>query len=92
MKPFLIAILGLFLITSCSSKEERLLTIKVKTMGSYYQVKVYSKRDPVEMKVDIDKFFELFNNIYSTYIPESELSKINTLILILRMKDKNISI
>jgi thiamine biosynthesis lipoprotein len=77
MKIF-ISFITLFILISCSSNEEKLLTIKGDTMGSYYQVKVYSKKDPVKMKADIDKFLELFNNIYSTYIPTSELSKINT--------------
>jgi thiamine biosynthesis lipoprotein len=74
----LIIIMSLFLILGCSSKQEELLTVKGKTMGSYYQVKVYSKKDPVALKKDIDKFLVLFNNVYSTYIPSSELSKINT--------------
>lgn len=78
MKSIIAVIMCLIIMIGCSSKQEELLTIKGETMGSFYQVKVYSKKDPVELKVDIDKFLVLFNNVYSTYIPASELSKINT--------------
>jgi len=47
-------------------------------MGTYYKVKAYGSAENQDLKEDVDKFLTLFNNIFSTYIPTSELSKINT--------------
>lgn len=63
---------------SCSGGEKTLQTIEGKTMGTYYRVKLYSNDKPENLKEDIDKFFKLFNDLYSTYIPSSEVSKINS--------------
>ncbi len=75
MKLFL-NITIIFFLFSCQS-ETRPIEIQGKTMGTYYKVKTFGTASPDELKKDIDKFFQLFNKIFSTYISDSELSKIN---------------
>lgn len=47
-------------------------------MGTYYKVTTYGSESSDDLKKDIDKFLSLFNQIFSTYIDDSEISKINT--------------
>lgn len=54
-----------------------MLEITGDTMGTYYRVKLYSTDEPKKLKEEIDKFLELFNNIFSTYIKDSEVSLLN---------------
>lgn len=61
---------------SCSG-EKKLIKIQGETMGTYYKVTTYGTTDPQELKANVDKFLKLFNNIFSTYIENSEISKIN---------------
>ena len=72
----LIFIILTLLLISCNS-ETKLVIVEGETMGTYYRVTTYSAGDKAGLKVDIDKFLMLFNNIFSTYIPTSEISKIN---------------
>jgi len=67
----------LLLAISCSSNKKELITINGETMGTYYRIKLYSSEDSVKIKKSVDKFLVLFNNIFSTYIPDSEISRIN---------------
>ena len=46
-------------------------------MGTYYKVTTYSEKSSEELKKEIDKFLKFFNLVFSTYIEESEISKIN---------------
>ncbi len=69
-------LLLILLFVSCTS-QEKLISIEGNTMGTYYRVKAYTKKDADELKQDVDKFLILFNNIFSTYLPDSEISKIN---------------
>lgn len=69
-------VLLLFLVVSCSS-EKSLVKIDGKTMGTYYKVIVFSDENPGQLKKDIDQFLKYFNDIFSTYIPDSEISRIN---------------
>ena len=73
----LLLTLSILMFISCSNRKEEVITIEGATMGTYYRVKAFTDRDPVELKKEIDKFFKFFNLIFSTYIPESEVSKIN---------------
>ena len=73
-----ITLLSLLLICiSCSGDKKEKQVIEGQTMGTYYRVILYGDKPAAEIKADIDKFLELFNNIFSTYIPESEISKVN---------------
>lgn len=80
MKNNLILLISfLFLMTSCSSKDEfsSPLSIEGRTMGTYYRIKTFGDEDPKELKAQVDKFLKLFNFIFSTYIEDSEISVIN---------------
>ena len=70
-------LLFLFTLVSCSSKNTSLVTVEGRTMGTYYRIKTYTDKSQVDVKKDADKFLKLFNNIFSTYIPTSEISKLN---------------
>lgn len=65
-----------FIFISCSSPS---VPIKIdgQTMGTYYRVSTYGSISKKELKEDIDKFLKLYNDIFSTYIKTSEISKIN---------------
>ena len=69
-------VLSLIFLVSCSG-EKRLLKIDGSTMGTYYKVTTYGSVSKDKLKEDIDQFLKLFNNVFSTYIPESEISRIN---------------
>jgi len=66
-----------FILLSCS-KPSALIKVEGSTMGTYYKVTTYGSESPNELKTDIDKFLKFFNKIFSTYIPDSEISKINS--------------
>ena len=72
----LFLLLSLTLFTSCFS-EKKLIQIQGETMGTYYKVTTYGTETNAELKEDIDTFLRLFNNVFSTYISSSEISKIN---------------
>lgn len=69
-------LLSLFLFIGCNS-EVKLIEVSGDTMGTYYKIKSYTSADEKEVKQEVDKLLRLFNNIFSTYIPNSEVSKIN---------------
>ena len=75
MKLFLFLFSFLFFI-SCNSKVKP-INIEGQTMGTYYKVKTYGSTEPETLKKDVDKFLKFFNDIFSTYIPDSEISQIN---------------
>jgi thiamine biosynthesis lipoprotein len=66
----------LTLIMSCSSPSKP-IHIEGKTMGTYYKVTTYGSDSPEKLKEEVDKFLKYFNLVFSTYIPESEISRIN---------------
>lgn len=72
----IVNVLILFILVSCSSKIE-LVEVSGNTMGTYYKVKTYTDESPENVKKEVDKLLKLFNDIFSTYIPTSELSLIN---------------
>lgn len=69
-------LLIVFCLISCDSPSKK-IQIEGSTMGTYYKVSTYGSVSPEELKLDVDKFLILFNKIFSTYIPNSEISKIN---------------
>jgi thiamine biosynthesis lipoprotein len=76
MKILQLSIL-LSLLVSCSS-QEKFVEVSGETMGTYYKVKSFTSDSPQDLKEKTDKFLRLFNNVFSTYVPTSELSKINS--------------
>lgn len=64
-----------FLIISC---RESNIQVTGDTMGTYYSVKINETRlDAHKLKADLDKLLREFNQVFSTYIKDSELSLIN---------------
>ena len=75
-------LMALFSFLSCQSKNEiEIIHIEGKTMGTTYNVKyVPNNSFPIDQKIVAEKIEEILiqvNNVASTYIPESEISKIN---------------
>lgn len=69
--------IGLILLLFISCNNSSLREIKGETMGTYYVVRYFSSVDEKSLKEKIDQRLIEFNNIFSTYIKTSELSKIN---------------
>ena len=47
------------------------------TFGTYYDIKMFSEKDQLISRQNLDSIFEGFNNSLSTYINSSIISKIN---------------
>tara|TARA_Y100000768_G_C23989569_1_gene691338 strand:+ start:2371 stop:3351 length:981 start_codon:yes stop_codon:yes gene_type:complete len=75
MKIILLSLL--VMLSACSGKDKE-IRIQGETMGTYYKITTYGSESPDELKKEVDEFLKLFNNIFSTYIPGSEIFKINT--------------
>lgn len=76
MKNVMIVVCLLGALISCTG-EKKLIKVQGETMGTYYKVVTYGTESSKDLKEDIDKFLRLFNDVFSTYIPSSEISKIN---------------
>lgn len=74
-KILLISFILLFV--GCTSNNSTLVSVEGQTMGTYYRIKTFTDKSPDDVKKDADKFLKLFNDIFSTYIPTSEISKLN---------------
>lgn len=76
MRSFIIVPLLLFLL---SCQEQKPIHIKGKTMGTTYNVKIYSqeKLDSSSLKNDLDTMLKKLNMEMSTYISDSEISYFN---------------
>jgi thiamine biosynthesis lipoprotein len=75
-------IASIFSVVSCdnNSRKSGLLTLNGFTMGTSYTVKINeprSKFDPLQIKKSIDTLLDDLNAKMSTYLPDSELSRIN---------------
>lgn len=67
----------LFIFTSCQKAKDT-VHITGSTMGTYYSVKVVAeKSDKEKLKVQIEELLKEVNQVFSTYIQDSELSKLN---------------
>jgi thiamine biosynthesis lipoprotein len=63
---------------SCLSEKEKLVHITGNTMGTYYSVKVVGSNIVIEdLKIQVDGLLKEVNNVFSTYIDDSELSRLN---------------
>lgn len=66
------------LLSVAACDRSRMVTIDGQTMGTTYSIKVYAAGvDPVKLKHAIDKELVRVNNVMSTFIPGSELSRFN---------------
>lgn len=73
----LIAI-SISLLSGCEDLSSTTVEISGKTMGTTYHIKVVSDElDSDELQVAIDERLEQLNQVFSTYIPDSELSLMN---------------
>ncbi len=76
-----IIIICLLLITGCGNPQNQPVEFTGPTMGSTFTVTIPVLPDAVsrpELEVQIDQILDEINQTMSTYIPESELSRINT--------------
>lgn len=73
-------VLLLFLLSACSTEPPEFMLISGSTMGTTYNITLRSPTDWTEkaLKVELDKRLAAFSQIASTYIPDSELSQLNT--------------
>lgn len=70
-------LIALIFFSACSKKEE-FVTASGSIMGTYYVVKVKADIDKMALEQKVHTRLEELNKIFSTYDPESELSKINS--------------
>lgn len=69
-----------FSLQGCTSSEEPVLVITGETMGTYYQVKVVGAGEEfsaAKLQQVTDEALVKINDIMSTYIPDSELMRLN---------------
>ena len=70
-------VIALLLLVACEGVEP-VVAVNGKTMGTTYTVKIVSDElDPESLKKDIDTSLIALNQVFSTYIPDSELSILN---------------
>src|SRR5690606_33034862 len=68
--------LFLFLLFSCGSKEPKSILLQGEAFGTNYNIQFYSEKD-IDFKKGLDSVIDAVNHSVSTYIPESDISKIN---------------
>ena len=74
---FSVLLLILILTISCSS-EDQIYLFRGETMGTTYSVKIVASNiDKENIQIQIDELLKEVNLVFSTYIENSELSKIN---------------
>jgi thiamine biosynthesis lipoprotein len=75
---FISSIFIMLTLFSCLSEKEKLVHITGNTMGTYYSVKVVGSNIVIEdLKIQVDGLLKEVNNVFSTYIDDSELSRLN---------------
>ncbi len=82
MKKNIIIYLLFFLVISCNNKSDNeLIVISGTTMGTSYSVKYLnnSSQNIEEVKLNISAILQTVNAQMSTYLPDSELSRFNSL-------------
>lgn len=79
IKFILSVLFSFFFIFSCSDKKtDRVLkTEQGFALGTTYSIKYEVKNDSISLLPDIEKIFSAVNQSMSTYIPTSDISKIN---------------
>ena len=70
--------ISISLLSGCEDGRSSTVEISGKTMGTTYHIKVVSDEiDPGTLKMAIDEQLIQLNQVFSTYIPDSELSLMN---------------
>lgn len=74
-------VLLLFLLSACSTAPPEFMQVSGMTMGTTYHITLRNPGEWTEqsLKAALDERLVAFNQIASTYIPDSELSQINTM-------------
>ncbi|WP_411767920.1 FAD:protein FMN transferase [Winogradskyella sp. A3E31] len=75
MKKLLFCILTLLLI-SCQKDEPKTVKLKAPVFGTFYNIQYYSEKG-IDYQQQFDSIFTVINKSLSTYIPESNISKLN---------------
>lgn len=73
-KLFLIPVLLLFVF--CEKKEPRPIFLQGDAFGTTYNIQFYSEKD-IDFKKGLDSVIAAVNHSVSTYIPDSDISKVN---------------
>ena len=70
--------ISITLISGCEGRSDSTVGISGQTMGTSYQIKVVSDViNSDDLKTDIDERLQDLNQVFSNYIPDSELSLLN---------------
>src|SRR5690606_31240700 len=75
MKKLFIASVFL-LLTFCGKHETAPLLLQGEAFGTVYHIQLYSEKN-IDFKMGVDSVIDAVNHSVSTYIPESDISKIN---------------
>jgi thiamine biosynthesis lipoprotein len=72
--------LAIALLTACGGSQSKLIQITGSTMGTSYHIKVVAvDLESAALKLEIDRRLIALNDVFSTYIPGSEISRLNAL-------------
>ena len=77
MKKYLFALLALFLMACSSDKKVQTVQLEGFIFGTTYHI-TFLNTSPLTYQKEIDSLFYLINKSLSTYIPASDISKINS--------------
>ena len=67
-----------FLLLNCNKEQQQLQKIKGYALGTSYSISyIASELNPEVLIQRVDSIFEVLNNSLSTYIPDSDITKIN---------------
>ena len=72
----LLFILGLGLLLGCEEKADQFLLLQGNAFGTTYSIQYYSQKE-FDAQKGIDSVFAAVNKSVNTYIPDSDISKIN---------------
>lgn len=71
-----LSLLFIFLFVSCGSKEPKPIFLQGEAFGTTYHIQLYSKEN-VSFQKGLDSVITAVNHSVSTYIPDSDISKVN---------------
>ena len=68
---------AVLLLTNCQPEKEWIRNVAAgPALGTSYSI-IYLTKEPLDLQKDIDSVFSVVNQSMSTYIPESDISKVN---------------
>lgn len=77
MKKLLYFLIAILLLTSCKKEQHKLSVLQGKAFGTYYIIKADNTTNTKDIEKGIDSIINTINKSLSTYIPTSDISKIN---------------